>query len=187
MKKVLAAALILLAFSACSPKAENPVVTAIKVKVTEKMDGDVTSIKVTDLQKVDSVDFQTEISHRIAHFNLKLDQELKLCEKYIREGKSRNAALKQASIDNDVRIINGLREIEAAMGDAGKDVAYYYYTFMVKASGAETKLEMPLAYAVVTPDNQVIAIADSKKAVSKVTGKTIPGYLDLLQGEADEE
>ena len=182
---ILFVSLVLLA--ACGGAKTDPVKEAIKGEIMGNMPQDFTSVEVTYVEKVDSTTFRTELDRRKKAFTLKRDADSEFLLKYMQEGKRRNAAIKNESYVNDLRILQGLDSLGAAHADILDDIAYYDYRFSARAKGKDVTMQFRDAYIAITPDGRVISMTAERRDLHKVAGRVIPGYYDLVKGSDEED
>lgn len=185
MKKILFAAVAAALLCSCAQQTLTPVQEAVKNEAVKTLTGDV-SFKYTDFQLLDSTTFATEIDRRIDVFNTKISQNLKYLEKYMNEGKRKNAQAKFAEIQKDKRILGELMAIKEQMGEDAEAVAYYDYSFSGEAKADGKKILFENCFVTVTPDNKVLTMANSCEDIHKGTGVVIPGYRELLDSNIIE-
>ena len=82
MKKMLLLASALLAVCACTQKQADPVADAIVAEMMKDIDQPY-DIRVYDLSRLDSTSFATEFQRRIGIYDIRLDQNMTLFEKYV--------------------------------------------------------------------------------------------------------
>ena len=177
---ILAAAL--LALAGCQGKVEtDPVTAALKEKITKVMEGDVKSIKITGLEKIDSTTYAQELERKKKVFELKFSQCEKAFNIYNRQGMFAEAQGKVKDMQSARNISKGLLTIEEAIKDSINNVIYYDYKFAVDATGAETELKLDEAYAAITPAGEVLNMGQSQGSIHKSLGYLIPGYSSLVR------
>ena len=189
MKRILLFAVLATAaiLSSCTPKAADPVEQAIVSEILSMPQG-FSKVTFLNCEMIDSTTFAQELDRRVKLFETKRDADGKLLLKYTQEGKPRNAALKNESYRRDLEILRSLDSLRAASAGILDEIAYYDYRFSADADGEESgKMQFRDAYAAVTPDFEVIGLTAQKKDLHKGLGKVIPGYLELLRGESEEE
>ena len=188
MKKVCLFVLTVLAFGACTQKPADPVADAIVAEMMKDIDQPY-KITVDHLQKLDSTTYATEFQRRIGIYDLRLDQNTARMEKYIREGKPKNATKVFQDLQRDTKIYNELNAMKEMMGDDTLKTAYYDYSFTYSGKVGDQRIQPKQAYATVTPDGRVLTYAGDRKDIHKASGLAIPGYKELLDSfkENDEE
>ena len=179
----IAAALLL---AACQPRPVDPVEQAIRDKVTEAMNGDVTRMNIYNIQRIDSTTWREELARRRHVFELRYKQNEEYYWQYRSQGLPKNAAIKRDEMEKDRRVMDGLDAIEKELADSLDCVAYYDYSFSVYASGRETSLQQDPAYATITPYGEVFSMSEDKRDLHKTTGHLLPGYVDLVSSETLE-
>lgn len=179
MKKMLLLASALLAVCACTQKQADPVADAIVAEMMKDIDQPY-DIRVFDLSRLDSTSFATEFQRRISIYDIRLDQNMTLFEKYVNEGMTTNATRKYEALKRDTKIYNELNVMKEMMGDDTLKTAYYDYAFTYKGTVGGQKIAPKKAFATVTPDGRVLTYAADRKDLHKATGLVIPGYKELL-------
>lgn len=181
---IMSAAVMLLLAAACGLKKSEFAAQEelIGASIKEKLEG-VEKVSFGSMAVIDSSTYRQEIERRKATFELKVNQELKLLDKYNKEGKKKNAAYKTLDLRNDARIIKSIDSLAAAMGADIDKVAFYDYEFDAILSGKEIKNSVQHGYAAITPDGELLGINPDRKALHKSTGKVIPGYLSVIKDE----
>ena len=176
---------LLLLFS-CGGKTSDPVRDAIKGEIMDNMFQEFTDVNITNVEKIDSTTFRTELDRRKKAFTIKRDADGEFLLKYMQEGKKKNASIKSESYQNDLRILQGLDSLGAALAATLDDVAYYDYRFSATAKGKDVTMQFRDAYIAITPDGRVISMTAERRDLHKSAGRVIPGYYELVKG-ADEE
>ncbi|MBR0222895.1 MAG: hypothetical protein IJL93_01320 [Bacteroidales bacterium] len=187
MKKIALFALAVLAVCACSQKkVADPVADAIVAEMMKDID-QAYEIRITDLQMLDSTSFATEFARRIGIYDVRLDQNTARMEKYIREGKSKNATRMFQELQRDTKIYNELNAMKEMMGADTLNTAYYDYSFTYSGKVGEQRVAPKQAFATVTPAGKVLTYSAERKDLHKATGLVIPGYKELLDSFKDTE
>ena len=188
MKKITLLVLAVLAVCACSQKEPDPVADAIVAEMMKDIDQPY-KIVVEELQLLDSTTFATEFQRRIGIYDLRLDQNTARMEKYIREGKPKNATKVFQELQRDTKIFNELNALKEMMAEDTLKTAYYDYSYFYSGKVGEQKVPRKQAFATVTPDGRVLTYAADRKDIHKATGLVIPGYQELLDSfkEAEED
>lgn len=176
---------MMLALAACAPKEKDPVAEAIAAAMLQNIDQP-GELRVTNLQQLDSTTFATEFQRRISIYDIRLDQNAARMDKYLKEGKRKNAARMYEEIKKDTRIFNELNAMKEMMGDDTLKVAYYDYSFTYGGTVGSQKLPEKPAFATVTPDGRVLTYAAERRDLHKATGLVIPGYKELLDSFKDD-
>ncbi len=188
MKRFLILACALLALASCTKKKADPVADAIVAEMMKDVDQPY-SIQITELKLLDSTTFATEFQRRIGIYGIRLDQNSARLEKYMKEGKRKNAQLMFESLQKDTKIYNELIGMKEMMGDDTLRIAYYDYSFKYGGKVGDTKIAPKPAFATVTPDLRVLTCVSDPADLHKATGLVIPGYKELLDSfkETEEE
>ena len=186
MKKLYLFAWIALAVCACTPKAADPIADAIVAEMMKDIDQPY-KITVDRLQKLDSTTFATEFQRRISIYDIRLDQNTARMEKYIREGKPKNATKVFQALQRDTKIFNELNAMKEMMGDDTLKTAYYDYSYTYSGKVGDQRIAPKQAFATVTPDGRVLTFASDRKDIHKASGLAIPGYKELLDSFKEEE
>ena len=179
-------AALLAAMVSCAPKQADPVEQALinKIKEVAAEEG---TVKVYSLEKVDSTTFRTELERKFKIYNLKVEQNTKFYETYVKEGKPKNAELKSKAIAKDQAILKGLETIQTSIEAQLDNVAYYDYKFSASANFKTSKATYNDYFFAVTPDGTVLGISSDQNAIHKGTSSVIPGYKELLDSVGSEE
>lgn len=186
MKKVYLFALTALALCACGQKPADPIADAIVAEMMKGIDQPY-KITVDRLQKLDSTTFATEFQRRISIYDIRLDQNTARMEKYIREGKPKNATKVFQALQRDTKIFNELNAMKEMMGDDTLKTAYYDYSYTYSGKVGDQRIAPKQAFATVTPDGRVLTFASDRKDIHKASGLAIPGYKELLDSFKEEE
>ncbi|MDO5443681.1 MAG: hypothetical protein Q4G10_08425 [Bacteroidia bacterium] len=186
MKRLFYAAAALAVFVSCGQKVSDPVQEAIVKEITENLQEGFTTVKIYNCELVDSTSFRQEFEHRKKAFEARKSSDEQFLLKYSREGKRQNAAIKQESYIKTISILQGLDSLETAMSSILDETAYYDYRFSGMAKGPDSSMEFKDTYVTITPDGRVMSMTSNPKDLHKSLGRVIPGYLDLIDGEAEE-
>jgi len=188
MKRIIMLLCVALSLAACTKKEVDPVSQVIIEAMTKDIDQPV-DIRITDLQLLDSTTFAVEFNRRIGIYDTRLDQNTARMEKYMREGKKKNASLMFESLQKDTKIYNELNAMKEMMGDDTLNVAYYDYSYTYGGKVGDSRIPPKQAFATVTPDYRVLTYVSDKRDLHKATGLVIPGYQELLDSfkETEEE
>ena len=186
MKKASICFVSLLLLFSCGGKTSDPVRDAIKGEIMDNMFQEFTDVNITNVEKIDSTTFRTELDRRKKAFTIKRDADSEFLLKYMQEGKKKNASIKSESYLNDLRILQGLDSLGAALATSLDDIAYYDYRFSATAKGKDVTMQFRDAYIAITPDGRVISMTAERRDLHKSAGRVIPGYYELVKG-ADEE
>ena len=170
----------------CQPRPVDPVEQALRDKITEAMNGDVTRMTISNIQRIDSTTWREELERRTHVFELRYQQNENYYWEYRSKGLQKNTANKYAEMEKDKRVLDGLAAIGQELADSLDCVAYYDYSFSVLANGRETQLSYPVAYATITPYGEVFSLSEDKRELHKSTGHLLPGYVDLVSSETLE-
>jgi hypothetical protein len=185
MKRFIVMACMVLAMAACTQKEMDPVSQAIVDEMMKDVDQPY-DIQITDLKLLDSTSFAVEFARRIGIYDTRLDQNTARMEKYMREGKKKNASLMFESLQKDTKIYNELNVMKEMMGDDTLKTAYYDYSYSYSGKVGDTRIQPKQAYATVTPDGRVLTFAADRNDIHKATGLVIPGYKELLDSFKEE-
>ena len=138
------------------------------------------------IEKIDSTTFRTEFEHRQNVFDLKMQEETKLYDSYVRQNKPKNAARHWDAIQRTREVMKGLDSLKSGMEGRLDEIAYYDYVFSGRVDIGSRYSEYPEAYACITPAREVITVTTDRKDLHKAGGRAIPGYLQML-GQTPEE
>ena len=120
-------------------------------------------------------------------FDLKLQAETGLYQDYSFQNKPKNAARHWEAMQRTKEAMQGLEGLKAGMEGRLDEIAYYDYVFSAKASSDSQYSEFQSAYVSITPAYEIITLTEDRKDLHKAGGRAIPGYLQLLGQDADEE
>ena len=187
MKRTFALLSLSLLLVSCGGSKPDPVIDAIKAEITGNMFQNFSDVDVTKVEKIDSTTFRTELDRRRKAFTIKRDADSELLLKYMNEGKKRNAALKNDSYKNDLRILQGLDSLAGVHSGILDDIAYYDYRFSAVAKGKDVTMQFRDSYISITPDGRVISMTAERRDLHKSAGRVIPGYYELVKGADEEE
>lgn len=176
---MIVAAAVLLA--SCGDKAPGPVEAALNAAIAENLGQELKSVSYASLEKIDSTTFGQELEKRRAVLEQKVKSEEELYVKYKTQGKSTNASIKLEAVTKAKASLARLDSLAGTLTDRLNEVAYYDYTFTAAVKGAEKDVTFKDAWALITPDLEVLGMATSQKSVHKGSGKVIPGYVEMLK------
>ena len=168
----------------CKEQAPDPLQQALKAYILQGEEG---TFQLYRIEKIDSTTFRTEFERRQNVYELKLQQETQLYQDYLSQRKPKNAKRHSDAIVRTCEIMNGLDSLKATMEGRLDEIAYYDYAFSAKATTDSHNYEFPNAYASITPAFEVITLTEERKDLHKAGGRAIPGYLELLGHDAEEE
>lgn len=168
----------------CSEKAPNPLEEALGKYILQGQEG---SFHLYGIEKIDSTTFRTEFERRQNVFDLKLREETKLYDSYVAQGKPKNAARHSDAILRTREVMAGLDSLKAVMEGRLDEIAYYDYVFSGKAETDDKIIELTEHYVSMTPELEIIALSSDRKDLHKAGGRAIPGYLQMLGKDSEEE
>ena len=145
------------------------------------------TFRLDRIEKVDSTTFRTEFEHRQNVFGLKLREETRLYNDYVRQGKPRNAARHSDAILRTREVMQGLDSLKAGLAGRLDEVAYYDYVFSGRVDIGNRYSEFQDAFACITPEGEVITVTQDKKDLHKAGGRAIPGYVQMLKEDDPEQ
>lgn len=187
MRKIMIfAASAALVFAGCASAPKDPVKDAIKAEIL-RMEQGFTSVRFDSVEKIDSVTYGQELERRVKTFELKRDADQQFLVKYSSQHKPKNAAIKQFSYIEDLRILKALDSLGTVIAPISGNVAYYNYKFSAQAKGESSTMKFVDAYVAITPSNEVIGMASKLGDVNKGLGKVVPGYMDIVRSEEQSE
>lgn len=176
--------LLLVLAAGCSEKAPNPLEEALGKYILQGQEG---SFRLYSIEKIDSTTFRTEFERRQNVFELKLREETKLYNGYVSQNKPKNAARHWESIQRTQEVIRGLDSLRATLDGRMDEIAYYDYVFSGKAETDVKIIELTEHYVSMTPELEVITLSADRKDLHKAGGRAIPGYLQMLGRDSEEE
>ena len=144
------------------------------------------TFRLDRIEKIDSTTFRTEFEHRQNVFELKLREETRLYNDYVRQGKPRNAARHSDAILRTWEVMAGLDSLRACLEARLDEIAYYDYVFSGRVDIGNTYSVFQEAYASMTPALEVITVSTDRKDLHKAGGRAIPGYLQMLREDPEE-
>ena len=166
-----------------APKQEDPVCEAIKAEVAGQL-GELRSFTWDSIEQVGTSSFGDEIARRRNTIEVRRKQNLKLAAKYKAEGKSNNAAKKEAEAAHDAKVLEGIDALEARLAKADSldatELVIYRFSARAKASDG-TSSHIKDMYIALTPQNEVAAMDYSREKLFKATGRLLPGYRELFE------
>ena len=186
MKKILMLAALLAAVVSCGTKQVDPMEQALTGSIKQAV-GQEGKVTIHKMEKVDSTTFRTELERKFKIYNLKIEQNTKFYNTYIKEGKPKNAEIKSQAILKDQAILKGLEAIQESLADRLDEVVYYDYRFSASGNFETTKAVYNDYFCAITPDGDVLGISPDQNAIHKGTARAIPGYKELLDSAGGEE
>lgn len=187
MKKITVALASIAMFISCSDKTADPVKEALIAEIGKTMKVEAPDVYFSNIARIDSTTFAEELDRRKVVLETKCKVLEKQALKYSAEGKLNASRNKVEELSATRNRLKDLEKLAQSLADIADKTAYYDYTFSATAKGDGRKMEFKEAYATVTPDFQVLGICSQKKDIHKGMGKVIPGYLEMLKGDSDEE
>lgn len=181
-KALILTSLCLLAFS-CK-KEPDPLQEVLGAYILQGQEG---TFRLYSIEKIDSTSFRTEFERRQNVFDLKLREETRLYESYTQQRKPKNAARHMQAIQRTRAVIKGLDSLRTVLEGRMDEIAYYDYAFSGRADTDDTVIELQQAYASITPALEVITLSSERKDLHKAGGRAIPGYLQMLGRDSEEE
>ncbi len=184
LTRLLILPLLCILLPGCKGKAPDPLQEALEAYILQGEEG---SFQLYRIEKIDSTTFRTEFERRQKVYERKLQQETKLYQEYLSQNKPKNAKRHSDAIVRTCEIMNGLDSLKAGMEERLDEIAYYDYVFSGKAVSESQNSEFPNAYVSITPAFEIITLTEDRKDLHKTGGRAIPGYLQLLGKDAEEE
>ena len=172
------------ALAACADKSKDPHLLALENEIISRL-GEGTNVTIEVFTRIDSTTFGEELKYRREVFDLRLQQNMRLLEKYKAGGLVNSAVAKRNAINHDHEVIAGLAEMERTLEPILGNVAYYDYCFSGTAKKKGAKSVYKDYYVSITPEGEVVSIDSNPKTLHKTLGRLIPGYLELVKN--DEE
>ena len=178
---LLAAAVLALLASGCTGgKIDDPVGEVVADELMKDCNEPYEFVFKT-LEKIDSTTFATEFARRIDVYGIQVDQNIVRFEKYVREGKKKNAMKVSQELKRGQKILGELEAMRQLMGDDTLRIAYYDYHFSGEARLSKGRKKVfENGYATVTPQGVLLTVSGSQADLHKATGLVIPGYKELL-------
>lgn len=184
LAKFLTLPLLCILMPGCREQAPDPLQEALEAYILQGEEG---SFQLYRIEKIDSTTFRTEFERRQKVYELKLEQETRLYQEYLSQNKPKNAKRHSDAILRTCEIMNGLDSLKAGMEERLDEIAYYDYAFSGKAVSDSQYSEFPNTYVSITPTFEVITLTEDRKDLHKAGGRAIPGYLQMLGKDAEEE
>lgn len=184
LAKILILPLLCILMPGCREQAPDPLQEALEAYILQGEEG---SFQLYRIEKIDSTTFRTEFERRQKVYERKLQQETKFYQEYLSQNKPKNAKRHSDAIVRTCEIMNGLDSLKAGMEERLDEIAYYDYVFSGKAVSESQYSEFPNAYVSITPAFEIITLTEDRKDLHKAGGRAIPGYLQLLGKDAEEE
>lgn len=181
--KVLFLSLLFALASSCG-QAPDPLQEALGAYLLQGQEG---TFRLYSIEKIDSTTFRTEFERRENVYNLKIQEETRLYESYVLQRKPKNAARHWDAIQRTHEVMAGLDSLKAGMEGRLDEIAYYDYVFSGRADTESRYAEYQSAYASITPALEVIIVSSERKDLHKAGGRAIPGYLQMLGKDVEEE
>lgn len=190
MKKFTAyilAACTMAAFS-CSRAPGDPAEAFITQAIREAVTGEVTKVVYNQHPVlVDSVTFAQELENRRKIFQKKSEINWRYYDGFSSKGNITKAEEKLQAIAKDNASLAALEALEVMIKDTLDCIAYYDYEFAAVVKTKDNDVELIPGYACMTPKGEMLTLTTDKKLRHRNIGKVIPGYLDAIQGNSDEE
>ena len=168
--------------TSCNNSTPDPVAAAIEAAAMKGEEGDY-SFRISNLAKVDSTTFRTELEHRKDVFRVKQQAEEKLYLKYTNEHKPKTAESHRLAMEKAVANLAFVEGLEQQLAARLDDIAYYDYVFSGYSQTAEGRMTYDNVYVTVTPACEVLTMTANAKDLHKGTGRVIPGYLEGISSE----
>lgn len=188
MKKLIIAFCVLgsMLVSACVGAPElSPEQVAVSEMIAAQAGGELTSLKFTRFEKIDSTTYAKEISNRVKTFELKFRQDSLKNQEYKQKGMLTNARVKNEAMERDRLHLSQMEQIRQNLSSRLDDIIYYDYIFSAAAKLDGSSLIVNDYYACITPDGKVLSMVQDKKNLHKGTGKAIPGYAEIFSSEEE--
>lgn len=186
MKKIAIIVAAISILAACThTETPDPIKDGIRTKICQTV-GNEAKVTIKTFQIIDSTTFAQELSHRKDVIRLRYEQNRKLHDQYLQEGRVKTAAKKYDEYHADQQRLEGLEKIGDELAGRMNDVAYYDVKFSAEAKTSARTSTFTDYYATVTPEGMVYNIQSSPNGLHKPMGHVIPGY-DLLFPEQSAE
>ena len=186
MKRFLILAALAAAVISCSPKQADPLEQALIDNILQSA-GEEGKVKIYSMEKIDSTTFRTELERKFKIYNLKIEQNRKFYDTYVKEGKRKNAEIKSQAILKDQAILKGLEAIQADLANRLDDVAYYDYQFSASGNYKTSKAVYNGYFCAITPAGEVLGVSSDQNTIHKGTSSVLPGYKALLDSAGGDE
>jgi hypothetical protein len=172
----------------------DPVRKSAEAYLMENLN-DPSSYEFVSLVPTDTITYLENIDGRLEDFQRDLDRALSQLDFYSSEI-AREEALgytssmtewfteqvetEQKNVDMNTSLVAGIDSIKTALGDRVNGVACYEYEFTYRANNAMGGLTLNRATLQITPDNEVITVAETpgKKIVYP---NNFPGYIEFVR------
>ena len=184
LAKVLILPLLCLLAFGCRQQEPDPLQEALGAYILQGREG---SFQLYRIEKIDSTTFRTEFEHREHVFQRKMEEESVLYGSYTMQRMPKNAARHLEAIQRTEVIMKGLDSLRTAMEGRMDEIAYYDYIFSGQSVIGDEIINYQDAYASMTPALEVIALTSDRRDLHKSGGRAIPGYLQMLGRDSEEE
>lgn len=138
------------------------------------------TVSFESIAQVDSSTLADEIERRRDIFQLKMERQSILENRYLEKKMKTNARRQHLRMEQSAKIIAGLDSIAFMHDSQRNSVLYRIYFIKGKAETPEEVFPLDGFYAVLTPDGKPLAFTKDRKALHKGTGRLIPGYEEML-------
>lgn len=187
MKRLLYIVAATALLASCAPSQPvDPFQAALETQIKSQI-GEDAKVTFELFERVDSTTFGEELSYRREVFDLRRAQNEKLFKKYKAAGQPNSAAAKRNAINHDDEVIAGLAAMSESLADILGNVAYYDYHFSCRVKSGSAKADYRDYFATITPDCEVMSIENSRKTLHRTLGRVIPGYMELVKSDDDDE
>ena len=129
---------------------------------------------------IDTVTFAEEVYVRRHIQELKMEKELEFRDDYRSRGMRTNARRKDSSIAHCRAVIEGLDSIALSRIAQKDSVVYRDFYVVGTADTGSSVLRFDPIFVCIDSDGQVAASSSNRPDLHKTMGKSIPGYMDML-------
>ena len=182
--KSIAKVLLLCVLAVGCAKTPDPLQEALGAYILQGQAG---SFELYRIETIDSTTFRTEFERRQNVLHRKMEEESMLYGSYTMQRMPKNAARHLEAIQRTEVIMKGLDSLRTVLEDRMDEIAYYDYVFSAQSVIGEETTNYLNAYASMTPALEVIALTSDRRDLHKSGGRAIPGYLQMLGRDSEEE
>ena len=164
---------------------EQAVRAWLLARVAESRPGDdagKTVLTFESFRCIDTVTFAEEVFTRRRIQEVKMEKELEFRADYRSRGMRTNARRKDSSIAHCRAVIEGLDSIALSRMAQKDSVLYRDFYVVGTAETGSSVLRFDPVYVCIGADGQVAASSGNRPDLHKTMGKSIPGYLEMLEG-----
>lgn len=189
MKKLALIPIVALCLASCGQQKQPDIYKdAIETEIIRLVGPDA-KVSFTTFERIDSTTFGKELEYRHGLIQTRRNQNLKLMEKYKKQGMPTNMEKKAKSAALDAEVLKGIEALRERMAaaDSLDIIAYYDYHVAGEAKSSEGTTTFPNHFACVAVDGTLLNFTDNPRFLHKSIGKVIPGYHTVLKRNSASE